>query len=396
MKQLVLLGGGHAHVEVMADLARQALPGWSLHLLSPYRRQIYSGMLPGWVAGHYALDDCTIDLQALAQRAGITLHQTAAVHVDANGQRVQGADGSTLPFDLLSIDTGPVAATAKLPGSAEFCLSVRPIEGFVAAWPGLAQRIKAASSRFELVVIGAGAAGLELALAIQYRAAVEGWQQLRLSLLGSGDLPLEGLPLAARRQALRLLEQRGIRWLGNSRVEEVRKDHLCLRQTGAGQGQSQSQSQRKSLRQIMAADASLLVTGAAAPTWPARSGLSTDGGGYIQVGPTLQSLSHPHILAAGDVAAYHSPRPKSGVYAVRAGPVLAANLRALCAGRSPRAWQAQQRALYLISHGGQQATAVWGNHAWSGACSGTWIWRWKDRIDRRFIQGFRSNSTTAP
>ena len=384
MKQLLLLGGGHAHVQVMTDFAQCPIPGWALHLLTPYRRQIYSGMLPGWVAGHYALDDCTIDLQALAQRAGMTLHQTAALHVDTADQRVHGADGSTLPFDLLSIDTGPVAATAKLSGSAEFCLPVRPIEGFVAAWPGLAQRIQAASSRFELVVIGAGAAGLELALAIQYRATVEGWQQLRLSLLGSSDLPLEGLPLAARRQGLRLLQQRGIRWLGDSRVEEVRRDHLCLRQLGQGNSQ------------IMAADASLLVTGAAAPAWPARSGLSTDGGGYIQVGPTLQSLSHPHILAAGDVAAYHSPRPKSGVYAVRAGPALAANLRALCAGRSPQAWQAQRRALYLISHGGQQATAVWGNHTWSGAWSASWLWRWKDSIDRRFIQGFKSNSTTPP
>ncbi|MGS0754352.1 FAD-dependent oxidoreductase [Roseateles sp. GG27B] len=273
MKQLVLLGGGHAHLQVMADLDRQALPGWALHLLTPYRRQIYSGMLPGWVAGHYALADCTIDLQALAQRAGITLHQTAAMHIDTATQRVLCADGSALPFDLLSIDTGPVAATAKLPGSAEFCLSVRPIEGFVAAWPGLAQRIKAASSRFDLVVIGAGAAGLELALAIQYRAAVEGWQQLRLSLLGSGDLPLDGLPLPARQQALCLLQQRGIRWLGASRVEEVRRDHLCL--------QPRQQQQGQSNRQIIAADASLLVTGAAAPAWPACSGLSTDGGGYI-------------------------------------------------------------------------------------------------------------------
>ena len=386
MKQLVLLGGGHAHVQMLADLARQAIPGWDLHLLTPYRRQIYSGMLPGWVAGHYALDDCTIDLQALAQRAAITLHETAALQVDTEGQRVHGADGNALPFDLLSIDTGPVAATAKVPGSAEFCLPVRPIEDFVAAWPGLAQRIKAAVSRFELVVIGAGAAGLELALAIQHRAAVEGWQQLRLTVLGSSDLPLEGLPPAARRQALRLLQQRGIRWLGDSRVEAVRTDHLCLRPQGAAHGQTQSQ--------IMAADASLLVTGAAAPAWPARSGLLTDAAGFIRVGPTLQSLSHPHILAAGDVAAYHSPRPKSGVYAVRAGPVLAANLRALCAGRSPQAWQAQQRALCLISHGPQQAMAVWGNYTWSGAWSSRWIWRWKDSIDRRFIQGFKS--TTEP
>jgi selenide,water dikinase len=125
-------------------------------------------------------------------------------------------------------------------------------------------------------------------------------------------------------------------------------------------------------------------TGAAAPAWPAASGLATDADGFIRVGPTLQSLSHPQVFAAGDVAAYAQPRPKSGVYAVRAGPVLAQNLRAACEGQPLQAWTPQARALYLISTGERHALATWGRWSWSGA----WVWRWKDRIDRQFMRRF--------
>jgi selenide,water dikinase len=131
----------------------------------------------------------------------------------------------------------------------------------------------------------------------------------------------------------------------------------------------------------LAFDACLAATGAAAPAWPAASGLAVDADGFIRVGPTLQSLSHPQVFAAGDVAALADARPKSGVYAVRAGPVLAHNLRAFCESRPLLAWSPQARALYLISTGERHALATWGRWSWSGR----WVWRWKDRIDRAFV-----------
>ncbi len=366
--QLLLLGGGHAHVQVLAELARQPIPGWQVRLITPYRRQIYSGMLPGWIAGHYRLDDCAIDLEALAKQAGVELLQTACTGLDADAKRLQCANGELGCFDRLSIDTGPVAALHSLPGAAEHGLPIRPIEGFVAAWPTLAARIAAARERFELALIGAGAAGVELAFAFQQRARLEGWPQLRVSLIGSSALPLDGLPAHARRSALMLMQQRGIRYLGTSRVARIDAQHVEL-QSG----------------EQLDAQATLLLTGAAAPAWPRLSGLSTDEHGFIRVGPDLRSLSHPAISAAGDVAAYASPRPKSGVYAVRAGPVLAANLRALCEGRAPSDWTPQRRALYLISTGDRHAIASWGPVAVRGA----WVWRWKNSIDHSFIQRYR-------
>jgi NADH dehydrogenase FAD-containing subunit len=132
----------------------------------------------------------------------------------------------------------------------------------------------------------------------------------------------------------------------------------------------------------------LVVTGAAAPAWARSSGLATDEGGFIRVGPTLQSVSHPHIFAAGDVASYHDARPKSGVYAVKAGPILARNLRARCEGSEPENWLPQTRALYLISTGRRHALGVRG--LWT--FGGSWVWYWKDWIDRRFMRRFGVNA----
>ena len=371
MKRLVLLGGGHAHLAVLKDLAERPLDGWQVQLVTPFRRQLYSGMLPGWVAGHYAIDECAIALDALAARGRVALTLTACTGLNLSANTVACADGSTLPFDLLSVDTGPEPALRSLPGAFDHALPIRPIEGFVAAWPGIVGRIAGQRQRFELIVLGAGAAGVELALAIHRRAQAEGWSHLQITLIGSAALPLEGIAGNARRHMARLLGQRGIRWIGERRAVRIGPKRIEF-----AQGES------------VGFDACLAVTGAAAPAWPAAAGLATDPAGFIRVGRTLQTLLHPHVLAAGDVAAYQDARPKSGVFAVRAGPALAHSLRALSRSEAPAPWTPQQRALYLISTGDQRAVAAWGHWAWRGG----WVWRWKDRIDRQFVARFGADT----
>jgi pyridine nucleotide-disulfide oxidoreductase family protein len=370
VRRLVLLGGGHAHVKVLADLAARRLDGWDVHLVSPYPRQIYSGMLPGWVAGHYPIESCAIALDALAANADARFHQTAAVGLHLADSLVVCADGSRLSFNRLSIDTGPLPATDGLPGSAVHALPIRPIETFVAAWPGLVDRMlsgQSGQSGFGLAILGAGAAGVEVALAVQHRAQTEGWRHVRITLVGSGAQPLEGAPNRARRQVAEILARRGIAWLGGHRSVGVEARRIDFEQGPP-----------------LGFDACLVVTGAAAPAWPRAAGLATDEHGFIRVTRTLQSVSHPHVFAAGDVAAYDDPRPKSGVYAVKAGPVLAQNIRAACEGRPLRRWTPQRRALYLISTGDRRALAIWG--PWS--VGGDWVWAWKDRIDRAFVSRF--------
>lgn len=368
VKHLLLLGGGHAHLGVLRALAAHPLPGWRTSLLTPHARQIYSGMLPGWVAGHYALDACTINLAAQTARAGAALLCDAATALDAAGQLVATAQGRLLHYDALSIDVGSGPAIASLAGGDAHGIPVRPIERFVAQWDPLVERLRAAPGRFDLSVLGAGAAGVELAFAVRQRVRAEGWSQVHVQLVGAHELPLPSLPMRARRLAAELLRQRGVAWHGLRRAAALVPDGIVL-DHGTG---------------LLRSDATWVVTGSAAPHWLGASLLATDGGGFVRVNAALQSISHPNVFAAGDAASHPTALPKSGVYAVRAGPWLARNLAAFCEGRSLAPWRPQRRALYLVSTGDRAAMGVWGNWSWHGP----WVWHWKDRIDRRFVGAF--------
>ena len=170
MKQLVLVGGGHAHVHVLAALAAQPFADTEVTLVSPYSRQIYSGMLPGWIEGYYAIEECALALDALARHARVRFVQTSCTGLDLATKQVRCANGETIAFDHVSIDTGPAANLAGLAGAAEHGLPIRPIEGFVAAWPGLLERAR--QGEFTLAIVGDGAAAIELAFAMQARFAL--------------------------------------------------------------------------------------------------------------------------------------------------------------------------------------------------------------------------------
>lgn len=132
MKRLVLLGGGHAHVHVLRSLALEPLTGAEVVLVTPFLRQMYSGMVPGLVAGHYTAGQCAIPLAPLARAAGVRLIEGAAVGLDAAARRVPLVGGEAIDYDLLSLDTGAVMDRDRLPGAREHGLFVRPIEHFVA------------------------------------------------------------------------------------------------------------------------------------------------------------------------------------------------------------------------------------------------------------------------
>lgn len=361
MKRLVLLGGGHAHVHVLEALAAQPLAAGQVTLVSPFAQSTYSGMVPGLVAGHYAPRDCVIPLAPLAERARATRVEAAAVALDAAGRRITLADGSQLAYDVLSIDTGAVIDRDSIPGAREHAMFVRPIELFIRLCDPL---LSLAGERvLSLVVVGGGAGGVELAMALQHRLG----ERARVSLVTGGAAPLEGYPPAVMRRALRALKRLRITVLEDSCVQ-VTAGHVVL-----GHGTR------------LECDAPVIAIGASAPAWLQGSGLALDAQGFVATGPTLQSTSHPEVFAAGDVATrVDAPHPRSGVYAVRAGPPLALNLRRFVAGGALEPYKPQRRALNLLSCGSRYAIATWGG--WSA--EGRWIWRWKDRIDRAFIARF--------
>lgn len=370
MTQLLLLGGGHAHVQVLAALARAPLGGLRAVLVTPYARQIYSGMLPGLVAGHYAAPACAIPLAPLAAAAGVELRVAAVVALDAQARRVTLSDGQALGYDLLSIDTGAVMDRDAIPGARQHALFVRPIEDFVRQVDALLQR--ASQRALAVAVIGGGAAGVELAMALAWRLRHAGDGRSQVTLLTGGGPPLAGFPRRVVERCRRALAAMRVALLQDSCVA-AGADHLQL---GGGA--------------CLACEAPVLAIGASAPHWLAGSGLALDAIGFVAAGPTLQSRSHAEVFAAGDVATRgDAPHAKSGVHAVRAGPPLADNLRRWLDGDTLLAHRPQSRTLVLLSCGERRAIASWGG--WSA--EGRWVWGWKDRIDRAFVARYTCAGT---
>lgn len=369
MKRLVLVGGGHAHAFVLERLARARLTDTEVLLIAPAARQIYSGMLPGWIAGAYPLDACTLPLDRLAARAGVRFVQQACVRLDAAQRTIECADGRAVAWDWLSLDVGSASAGQDIPGAAQHATPVRPLERFVERLARLLDEA-AAGTAGDIVIIGGGAAGVELAFALEARLAALGRRAhapIGLTVVDARTRPPAGLPRLLQWRAAALLRARGITWLGGQQVAAI-----------GGNGVGLADGRRLPARHV------LQISGAAAQPWLAASGLATDAQGFVRVGPTLQSVSHPRVFAAGDCATYAVPRPRSGVFAVRAGPPLAANLLRALAGEPLHAWRPQRTALYLVSAGAGHALAAWGPLVWWGE----WVWRWKDRIDRAFVARF--------
>lgn len=362
MKHLILLGGGHAHVHVLRALATQALPPTRVTLVSPFPRQLYSGMVPGLVAGHYVVGDCVIPLPPLASKAHAAFIESSATAIDAKSRSVMLASGEVLNYGVLSIDIGPVMDRDAIVGAREHALFVRPIEHFILLSESLLAL--ALQRSLSVVVIGAGAAGVELAMALQFRLG----EQARVSVVTGGPPVLPTHPPSVQARALKALKRRGITVLEDS-CTEIAAGHVLL---GSGAR--------------LACDAPVLCIGTSAPTWLAGSGLALDDRGFVATRATLQSTSHPEVFAAGDVASREDAlHPKSGVYAVRAGPALALNLRRFLAGGAVQPHLPAPRSLNLLTCGERYAIASWGE--WS--MQGRWVWWWKDRIDRGFVATYR-------
>lgn len=381
IQKLLLLGAGHAHVQVLARLAQFRPADLDVTVLSPYPWQTYSGMVPGHIAGCYSAADCQIPLEPLIKAAGARWVQGRCTGLDAAARTVlvAAAGGARevparLMYDRLSLDTGAVIDRHKLeatmPGAAARALIVRPMESFTALWP---QVLELARSRpLSVVVIGAGAAGLELLMAAEQRLRRDGARGARFTLLTGGAEVAANYSDGVRRRVLRQLKARGITVLREA----------C---TGVEAGQV-----RLSGGATLACDVPILAIGTHAPAWLQGSGLALTDSGHVQVNACQQSTSHPEVFAAGDVATRaDAPHPKSGVYAVRAGPVLATNLLAAHQGQPLKTWQPPQRTLNLLSCGAGHAIASWGPlHA-----EGSWAWRWKDRIDRAFMAKYTRPAT---
>jgi selenide, water dikinase len=366
-QDLVLVGGGHAHVHVLKSFGMRPIPGVRVTLVARDVETPYSGMLPGWVAGHYRFDECHIDLGRLTRFAGARLIRDEAIGLDPGERRVLCRGHPPIRYDLLSLDIGSAPRADDVPGAAEYAIAVKPIARFAARWEALLARARDLRG-LRLTIVGGGAGGVELALSARYRLARLGVTPLQVTLVTRDEL----LP-SHNRRVRHLLEQvfveRGIEVLTGSEVVRVEPGLLVCADG----------------RQI-AFDEALWVTEAGAAPWLAETGLPLTPGGFVAIDEFLRSTGDQHIFAAGDVATMVAhPREKAGVYAVRQGLPLADNLRRALTGERPRRFVPQQRGLALIGTGDAYAVASRGPFAARGA----YLWRLKEWIDRRWMRRYR-------
>jgi len=375
LRDIVLVGGGHSHVGVLRQFGRRPLPGVRLTVICTDTHTPYSGMLPGYIAGHYSYDQVHIDLRRLAMFAGARFFRDEVVGLDRERRRVLCRDRPPLSYDLLSINIGSTPRLDGVAGAAEEVLPVKPIRRFNERWLALLQRVCGHPGGTTIAVVGAGAGGVELTLAMQYRLRRElqalgrGPDELRLHLFSADREILSTHNARVRRTFERVLAERGVVVHRHAEVSSV--SHLQLA-TRSGE--------------YLSADEIIWVTQAGGAGWLRDTGLSLDSGGFILVSDTLQTVSDPLVFAAGDCAAMIDvPLEKAGVFAVRQGRPLAENLRRSLMAMPLRRYRPQARWLALISTGDRRAVASRG----AVCAEGAWVWRWKDRIDRRFMAGFQ-------
>ncbi len=370
-QRIILAGGGHAHLAVLADWASKPLPQTERWLVTSSRFTAYSGMLPGWMAGIYQADDLLIDLAPLAQRAGATLVLAEVTALDADNRLLTLANGAAMGFDFLSLAIGGEAQLSHLAALGDAVLPVRPVNCFMQKWSTMESRVSARKSR-QIVVVGGGAAGVELALGAEFalRNRAPG-SRVALVVQPGGLLP--GHVEAVRKQATDELVRRQI------------PVHFA-QAAGVEGGLLLSDGS------FLPADCVIAATGSRAPGWLAQSGLACTAQGFVAVGADMRSISHPRILAAGDIVdRADRSLPRSGVHAVKAGPVLAANLRVLLGGGAMRKYQPGGRTLYLLATGERRAILSWGPVAFTGRLA----WWLKDWIDRRFVARQRPQGQTS-
>ncbi len=367
--RLLLVGGGHAHLEVLRQLAFEPRPGVTVILISSYPRHHYSGMAPGYLAGQYKESELAFDLAALAHRAGALYQQGTAVAIDPENRTLMLRDRTQFRYDLISFNIGSRTTGARSE-KVKLAELVKPISRTVKMKRRLDVLLgQPGRDRINLAVVGAGAAGVEVACALD-AAARRSEVRRRVAIVEAGAEVLPGYNRRFREKALHALKARGIQLFTGTRVAAVEADHLEL--TGGSE---------------IAADLTAWVTGPEAPAIFDNSDLAVSTDGYLLVDDGLRSISDPRILAVGDCATLvNYPRtPKAGVYAVRQAPILWRSIVSSMEGTPTPLYTPQTKFLSILNL--CDGTALLDYHGFTSR--GRWVWRLKDWIDRRFVSRYQ-------
>ncbi|MGY6704926.1 FAD-dependent oxidoreductase [Roseinatronobacter sp.] len=369
--EIVLIGGGHTHALVLHQLAQTPLLNARVTLVTPAPKAPYTGMLPGFIAGHYTRADLDIDLQDLVARIGGRLVLGKVDRLDLTEHVIGGEGFDDIGYDLVSVDIGITSDLPALQGYAEHAVSAKPLGAYAQRWNDWLEQVDSGVRRREVAVLGAGVAGVELALAMAFR--LRGQPHIVRVIDRGRALPNIGA--FARKRLLAHLARFGIEVRDHVDVTAIEADKVIC-----ANGES------------IGASFVVGVAGTRPQEWLLQTGLELERG-FIKVDRHLRTLTDERVFAVGDCAHMtHAPRPKAGVFAVRQAPYLLANLRAALGAGPWRAYQPQRDYLKLVSLGDKTALA----DKWGLPLEGRWLWRLKDSIDAKFMRQFGPHGGDLP
>lgn len=366
-RELILIGGGHTHALLLRQLVRNPLRDVRLTMVSDVKDAFYSGMLPGHISGYYSRTETQIDLQRLCNFANARFIHASVCGLDLARKQVLLADNvAPVPADLISINVGGKPSMKGVVGAESRVIPAKPVPDLLQGWErAVAIAQDQANPLLQIILVGGGAGGVELAVAMHSRL----WNKVGFTIIHSGPHLLPGHNSAAQLIVNRLLRERNITTITDARVVEVLPDGVRL------------DNGRR-----MAADFTFWVAQTAPPAWLSESGLDTTPDGFIRVKRTLQAINYSWIFASGDVAAIENQSlPKSGVFAVRMAKPLEDNLRAYLSKGLLKDYKPQRHSLSLIGTADGRAIASYGCLAAHSAI----FWHWKTWIDHGFMQQFR-------
>lgn len=364
-RDVAFIGGGHAHALALKAWGMNPVPGARLTLIDPNPKAPYTGMLPGLVAGHYRREELEIDLVRLARHAGARLVLGKVEGIDRTNRTIKVAGRADIAYDVASINIGSSSKLRNIPGFEEHANPAKPLDRFADEWEKFASSVAEGVAPPRAAVVGGGVAGVELALAMEHRLAKTASVGPEISILEAKNDLLGELGSRARNLVKAQIGRTGIRVLTSERVAAFHPERVEI-ESG------------KSIECGFAA----VAAGATAQNWLNDADIELENG-FVVVDDELRSTSDPSIYAVGDCAHFGAaPLPKAGVYAVRQAPILLRNLRADLTGGSRRPYRPQRDFLRLVSVGEQRAV---GQRFGLGVC-GTAVWRFKDRIDRKFMR----------
>jgi selenide,water dikinase len=386
VSDLVLLGGGHANIQVLKMMTMKPIGGLRITLISEQTHSPYSGMIPGYLAGYYSYEECHFDLRRICEELGLRFIKSKIIGVDPRRKIIQLENRAEISYDCASINVGiePKSIEHLSQESSVKLIPLKPISQFIAHWDQLISNLKnyKGEDALPLAVVGAGAAGVEISIILKMLIDQNQWNA-DVSLIHRHDFLVSAKDLRAQKRLLKTLKELSIKVYQNTEVLEVHENGLVLKDDN---GLIREDFYR-----------ALIATQASAPKWFKNSGLPVNQEGFLKVTEKLLVENEDALFAAGDCI-HFSPFPlkKAGVYAVRQGMVLEHNIRAFFT-RNPslRTFHPKKNVLSLITIGDRKALVHQDDPSILRWLWPSLLWKVKDWIDRRFMKRFQARTFEA-